>query len=481
MSSAYRQLLAKLFLNHTEKTIMRQLTLLSLLFALNAGAHAATWHVSAIDGDDSQSGTSIKTAFKTLQKAESVVQPGDVVLIGDGIYESDPVKNKADGSALLNITHNGRPDAWITWKARPGHKPELRPRGWAGIQVAASYQIIEGLRIIGANDEIYLKAAIEAAKLKEKDAYFNTNGILIEGRRNAADNKPHHIIVRHCEVAKVPGGGIAGMEADYVTIEDNLVYDNAWYMEFGGSGITFLNNWAYDDAPGYHIIVRRNQVWNNKTLVPWTNIGKLSDGNGILLDVTDQQVSAGATNPNADAVIATPNAAVQATPPSHPDKAKRPLWTGRALIANNLSAFNGGSGIHTFRTAHVDIINNTTYWNGSVVGYEELFANRSDDVVILNNIIVPRPTGKVTSDNRNTNVRWDYNIYPAAQKVMVGSHDIVADPQFVNVDRDLKRADFRLRKGSPARGSGSADVAQADDLTGARRPATGRDRGAYEQ
>jgi hypothetical protein len=163
-------------------------------------------------------------------------------------------------------------------------------------------------------------------------------------------------------------------------------------------------------------------------------------------------------------------------------KQKRPVWSGRALIANNLSAFNGGSGIHTFRTAHVDIVNNTTYWNGSVVNYQEIFPNRSDDVVIMHNVIVPRPTGKVTSDNRNTNIRWDYNLYPAEQAVFKGPHDIVADPRFVAAYTDLVRADFRLQAGSPARASAGLELPLSDDLAGTPRPAgKGCDRGAYQQ
>jgi hypothetical protein len=460
-----------------------RLLLLPLVAALQL-AHAAEWHVAA-DGNDNNPGTSPASAFRTLQKAASVVQPGDVVTVGGGDYPSDTATDKQDGSALLKITRPGRPDAWITWRARKGESPVLHPRGWAGISVQSSYQVIDGFTVLGANDEIALVDALAAARKKDKDPYFNTNGIVIDGRKEPADRKPHHVVVRNCVVGKVPGGGITGLEVDYVTLEDNKVFDNAWYMEFAGSGITFLDNWAFDDKPGYHIVIRRNMVWNNKTQVPWTNINKHSDGNGILLDVTDQATT-GATNPNADATIAATNpngdaAVKKETPPAKP---KRPIWTGRALIANNLSAFNGGSGIHTFRTAHVDIINNTTYWNGSVVNYQELFPNRSDDVVIMNNVIVPRPgpSAKVTSDNRNTNIKWDYNVYPVDQQVFKGPHDIVADPQFVRPDRDLLRADFRLKAGSPARDSGGPNVPQPDALDRTVRPAgAGRDRGAYEQ
>jgi hypothetical protein len=210
------------------------------------------------------------------------------------------------------------------------------------------------------------------AKNPTPNPAFNSNGISIDGRKNSPDAKPHHVIIRNCSVSKCPGGGISGLEVDYLTVEDCRVFENAWFMRYAGSGITTLNNWAFDDKPGYHIIIQRNLVWNNKTLVPWEKTGKLSDGNGIILDVTD--LSTGATNPNADAAVTTNESALV--------KPKRPEWHARALIANNVSAYNGGSGIHTFRTRHVDIINNTTYWNGQVVGYQELFPNRSDDVTI---------------------------------------------------------------------------------------------------
>ncbi len=468
---------------------MYRTLLLCFCLLIRTIAFADIWHVSGTGSDDN-TGKSPETAFRTLQKAADLVQPGDVVLVGNGTYTN---ADKSNGSAVLNITRSGKPGAWITWKARPGHKPEVRPVGWCGIQISGSYTVIDGLTVLGNNDSIVLLKAQEDAKKPTPDPYFNTNGIFFNGRGKKPDEKPHHLVIRNCVVSKCAGGGIVGIEMDYLTIEDCKVYENAWFMRYGGSGITTLNNWAFDDAPGYHIVIQRNFVWNNKTLVNWEKIGKLSDGNGILLDVTDQTQTQGATNPNADAVItpagsqtAVPvSATVTPVPTSSTPKRgsdRRPEWKGRALIANNISAFNGGSGIHTFRTSHVDIINNTTYWNGQIVGYQELFPNRSDDVVILNNIIVPRPGGKVTSNNRNTNIRWDYNMYPAAQDVFVGANDVVADPGFIDVQADITKGNFRLAKASRGHNSGSNDVAQRTDITGKARPASaGRDRGAFEQ
>ncbi len=455
---------------------MKRTLFLSFLWLSAHVGFAQVWHVSGT-GNDANDGKTSATAFRSLQKAADLVQPGDVVWIENGTYTN---ADKGDGSAVLSIKTSGKPDAWITWKARPGHRPEIRPTGWNGIHVSGSYHILDGLTVLGNNESTVLLAAQEDAKKPKADPYFNTNGIFVEGRRKAPDAKPHHVTIRHCTVAKCAGGGIVGIEMDYFTVENCRVYDNAWFMRYGGSGITTLNNWAFDDAPGYHVVIQRNFVWNNKTLVPWEKIGKLSDGNGILLDVTDQ-AGQGATNPNADAVV---KADTSKTPPpavAAPEKPRRPEWKGRALIANNVSAYNGGSGIHTFRTRHVDIINNTTYHNGGIVGYQELFPNRSEDVVILNNVIVPRPGGKVTSNNRNTAIRWDYNVYPTAQEVFKGEHDVVAEVNFIDVQADPTKGNFRLANGSRALNSGSTEVAQKTDLTGKARPAAGRDRGAFEQ
>ncbi len=444
-------------------------TFLSLFLLLTHFAWSQIWHISGT-GNDANDGKSPETAFRSLQKVADLVQPGDVVLIGNGTYSND---DRSSGSAVLSVRRSGKPDAWITWRARPGHHPEVHPSGWAGIQFLGSYHILDGLTVLGNNDAIVLRAALEESKNATPDPYYNTNGILVDGRKCTPDQKPHHIIVRNCVVGKCPGGGIVGLETDYLTIEDCRVYENGWFMRYGGSGITTLNNWAFDNAPGYHVVIQRNYVWDNKTLVPWTKSGKLSDGNGILLDVTDQ--TQGPTNPVGDAVINPDKPAV--TP-----KPKRPEWTGRALIANNVSAFNGGSGIHTFRTRHVDILNNTTYWNGQIVGYQELFPNVSDDIVIMNNIIVPRPGGKVTSNNKNTNIRWDYNLYPVEQTVFTGTNNIVADPHFIDVRADLMNGNFRLAKDSKGHNSGSAELTLSTDITGKPRPkGVGRDRGAFEQ
>lgn len=402
---------------------------------------ATEWYVIGKTGDDANSGLSPKEAFRTLQKAADIVEPGDIVYIGDGTYSpADP-----HDDAVLEISRSGREDAWIVWKAMKGQEPMLRPTGWNGILVYGSYHVIDGLTVIGPNDSIALKNAIADAAKKTPDMYFNTNGIYFNGRMRSPEEKPHHLVVRNCTVCKCGGGGIIGIEIDYMTVENCDVFDNAWYARYACSGISMLNNWAYDDAPGYHIVIRNNVVWNNRGLVPWQATGKLSDGNGIILDVTDPDTPA-MSNPDGDAFVS----GQQET-----KKTVRPLWNNRSLIENNLSAFNGGSGIHCFRTSNVDIVNNITYWNGSVVDYQELFPNVSRNIVIKNNIIVPRPGGKVTSDNKNTDITWDGNVYPSEQNVFRGANDMIAMPEFVRPNRELDPRGFRIRNAGMFKGKGA--------------------------
>ena len=104
---------------------------LLLLAALCLPAHARDWHV-ATNGNDANDGRTPATALRTLQRADALVQPGDTVLVGGGIYGSD---DKSDGSAVVNIRSRGRADGWITWKPVPGRRAEIRASGWVGIQI----------------------------------------------------------------------------------------------------------------------------------------------------------------------------------------------------------------------------------------------------------------------------------------------------------------------------------------------------------
>jgi hypothetical protein len=196
------------------------------------------------------------------------------------------------------------------------------------------------------------------------------------------------------------------------------------------------------------MFVRGNKLWNNKTLVKWDAIGDYSDGNGIIIDSFSAS-----KNPNGE-------------------------YAGRTLVTNNVSFQNGGSGIHSFASGHVDIVNNTAFMNGQVVGYSDIFASYSSDVRIVNNVMFARADGQVNGNNRNTGVLYDYNVYFGGKApAVMGPHDRVADPLFV----DAAHGDLRVREGSPAIDSGTATLAPPDAACPESRPAgQGIDVGAFE-
>ncbi|MES2458997.1 MAG: right-handed parallel beta-helix repeat-containing protein, partial [Armatimonadota bacterium] len=346
--------------------------------------------------------------LQTLQKADSLVQPGDTVWIMAGTYRNTSKDQGGGTSSLLTITRSGTSDKWITWRAYKNDRPELIAQGcWQCIELKASYIAIEGLTLTGNNDnvrlidaerngEVNVKAtyaawraegsltdadfsatpnldkdkpgtvpapkpvAKPAAKPKsrpvtyeEPSPLYNGNGITVDCR----GNRPffHHFRLKDLVVRKFGTVGIAMMSTDYYTIENCEVYENAWYSRYGGSGISQLGGRSFDEKPGYHNIIRNNRVYNNKGLVRvyYLGMGLISDGNGIILDSLVN-------------------------------------YPGAALVENNLSYGNGGSGIHIFKShkAPIDVVNNTIWGNQQNWRLYEMGAHDAVNIRFLNNVVV---------------------------------------------------------------------------------------------
>jgi hypothetical protein len=72
-------------------------------------------------------------------------------------------------------------------------------------------------------------------------------------------------------------------------------------------------------------------------------------------------------------------------------------------------------------------------------------------------------------------------MYPTAQEVFKGEHDIVADPKFIDIQLNVIKGNFRQSKRSAGIGSGTNDIPQPTDINGKKRSNKSRDRGAFEQ
>jgi hypothetical protein len=416
-----------------------------------------SYYVSDPLGSDLNNGLTPTTPFKTLAMAYNNVVAGDTVFIMNGNYS---------GGTLLNITKSGTATKNITFKNYPGQSPKLLISGnvYNGIIINGSYIVIDGLEMQGNNANLTYAGALASYNLSKggtvdpNGGTYNTNAILIGGS-GTSSQFPTHVTVRNCKIHDFPGGGLNSIQADYTTFDNNISYNNAWYMIYGGSGISILTPFNSDagDTTVYKNFVRNNFCYGNKTQLPVLSNGNITDGNGIIIDVNQSSYSGQAT-------------------------ANGTYYNSRTLVQNNVSFNNGGSGIHAFKASHVDIINNTAYGNGTITGYGNIFAGYvTTDVRIMNNIMYASTGGKCTTNGNNTGVTYDYNIYFNGTVAVMGAHDKLANPLFVNASTDGTQANFSLLSGSPAIDAGTKTIFAPTDILGVTRPkGAGVDCGAYE-
>ena len=430
------------------------------LFICCSNLVAKNYYVSSQYGKVTFKGISAKYPKPTIQDAADLTQPGDTVFVMNGIYTNDcPTCN------AVTILHSGTGNKFIVYTNYPGHKPKIKFNGWAGFSISngVSYIVINGFEVEGNNTKVTLSQAIKQPKgcLNRKGNYkpeYNGNGIAIFSTNKKYS---HHIIVSKNTVYNCGGGGISALRSDYIIFEDNIVYNNSWYALFGTSGISLYQFKNFNFAKGYHNIIRRNKCYNNKNLVPWIQICSVSDGNGIVIDdFLNQQ--------------------------NHSTLGK---YTGQTLVENNVCWFNGGTGIHVYLSDNVNIINNTAYCNSqsSELNAGQILASRSDNIKIMNNILVSDSLNVINSNYQNKRLAYIHNLhfnitYPKRIKIKITNSTCLdnEDPMFITPSNNLS-ANFKLLPNSPAIDKGATYYGSKTDFETKKRPKRWvTDIGAYE-
>src|SRR5262245_36933233 len=98
---------------------------------------AGTSYYVSPSGNDSNNGSSASSPFKTIQKGLDVAQPGDTIILADGVYLQDAVSRR-----------NGTADAPITLK---GSAAAVVKGGGAAriIEINHDYMTLDGFTIDG--------------------------------------------------------------------------------------------------------------------------------------------------------------------------------------------------------------------------------------------------------------------------------------------------------------------------------------------
>lgn len=434
----------------------------------NLSLASPAYYVSP-NGDDTADGRTPKTAFATPNRATRLARPGDVIMLLEGDYVAD------DREPIATLSRGGKPAAWVVFRAYPGQRATLTTNGWATVTLDTpiSYVEIRGLNIQGLARTLSREDALANGVPTKPDGtpnlpdpLYNTNGLHFDSRKGEeAGGKNHHIRYVDNTVRDVPGGGLSAIAGDHVTVLGNRVYDNSHHMRYAGSGISLFRAWDFDTDTGYKNFVLQNISAGNRCYVPWPVVGKISDGNGIIID-DFWNYQKGASNI---------------------------IYGGRTLIQNNLTFGNGGSGIHAFAANHVDIVHNTAYHNSlsPELAWRQIFAGgRTEDVRVVNNIL-HAPAGEPVNFNlmkRSANVLYAHNLYHGDGNNGTGdggglSGDANSQPAeqrgniaglagFVNASLDPAVADFRPGPDSPAISAGdpAAPGVPLVDLAGRPRP-----------
>jgi hypothetical protein len=164
-------------------------------------------------GRDDAPGTETNP-FQTVQRAADLVNPGDTVIVEDGIYMRGAARSSCGVRSILCIHRGGTAGAMVTFKARNPSGAKLDGRGNAdtiGVEVVrgAGYVVIDGFEIYGVGNAAGSSSGIE----------------LYSGGAHSRVQRTHiHDIGRLCTDTTNGQVGVFVSQPD-VTITGNVIHD----------------------------------------------------------------------------------------------------------------------------------------------------------------------------------------------------------------------------------------------------------------
>ena len=464
-----------------------------LLFSVNL-IYSQELYVSHPLGSDSNSGSE-SSPFKTINKAISESIPGTTILVMDGLYQNNNYGTGLNGTSLnnspvVNFNQSGVIGSPITLKNLNGHSPKIQFDGAGGIKFPNGVNniIVEGFEIEGPSASITYEQAIADREYKilvsEDDDdntsynhnYFSGKGIWGYGPHN-------NIIIRNNLVYNTPGSGIRFNDSDYITIENNTVYNTTWWTSSASSAVVYAESISSEGDNGSDIkmIMRGNIIYNNWNRIPFY-VTQLPDNNG--------NVGGNYGTASQDYILDGQGLYVTRSDPD---------YAGIFLFENNICVNNGKNGINFDHSDSASAIyrNNTLYFNGvhNIIQMQEhgellhvgnnkvagIKANGVLNATVVNNIIVTRDneySALAFNDISGTRLAVN-NIFQNgtyAWPATVDNNLVNVDPLFVSAPTtvngliDISITDFSLTSNSPAINAGNPNHTPLTDIIGNIRP-----------
>ena len=470
-----------------------KLIVLLLLLSINL-ISSQELYVSQPLGSDSNSGSE-SSPFKTINKAISESIPGTTILVMDGLYQNNNYGTGLNGTSLnnspvVNFNQSGVIGSPITLKNLNGHSPKIQFDGAGGIKFPNGVNniIVEGFEIEGPSASITYEQAIADREYKilvsEDDDdntsynhnYFSGKGIWGYGPHN-------NIIIRNNVVYNTPGSGIRFNDSDYITIENNTVYNTTWWTSSASSAVVYAESISSEGDNGSDIkmIMRGNIIYNNWNRIPFY-VTQLPDNNG--------NVGGNYGTASQDYILDGQGLYVTRSDPD---------YAGIFLFENNICVNNGKNGINFDHSDSASAIyrNNTLYFNGvhNIIQMQEhgellhvgnnkvagIKANGVLNATVVNNIIVTRDNeysalafNDITGTRLAVNNIFQNGTY--AWPATVDNNLVNVDPLFVSAPTtvngliDISITDFSLTSNSPAINAGNSNHTPLTDIIGNIRP-----------
>jgi hypothetical protein len=346
-----------------------------------AGGAAALGIYVSPNGKDTNSGTATAPLL-TLQEATDRANPGTTIYLRGGTYYNEGYGNPdfagRTKSSFARITRSGTASQWIT----------IRPHGNEYVKLVsdvnglalngAQYWRIQGLELAGTSQSLDREQSL---KLWWEDGLAASK---IQGR-GIAMNGSFNIEIRNCIVHNFSGAGMSNNNGAYITVADNVIYDNAWWSTAGTHGFANSQPITTDNAVTnkVKIAMQRNLVFGNQSSMISHVFSKgfvtleIDEGNGL-----------------------------------HMQNDKR-TFVGQFLAEQNLMAYNGKAGLG-LNTVDGGIVRKNSFYANvqAVAGAGELSLQSSASQMIANNLFHARPNQRTIRDfqNRYTGIGPNYAV-----------------------------------------------------------------------